>query len=857
MKAGQDQNANLNRRLGRRSSVDTISATVSKIASHLWNNHSRTVPLDDLAQVVDAQPLSQLDWEGSITKALEDEGLLLYRDMRDGDEVVAFTYDLVAGYSIAKHLFEVNQADLETFLGSSQTCSLLFEDESDTTAYVFKEGLHPLYDDIRRCTAALLPTYSDTYLHELIEQGVGFGIGIEALFEMRPTLVNARCIATVEKLFAEPRNRPRLLKLATATLAHVDHPLSISFWSQLLCGLSMPERDRAWSEYVRGNDRHFFRLVESFEERLQSPKTPTPLAESRLHLLAQIAMWLLTSTVRPLRDVATRSLYYYGRRYLTEFFGLMKSSFEIGDPYVRERMVAATYGVAMAYRHELSKGSNEPKALIGAAQTLFELMFAQGAPYATTHVLTHDYAKRTINLILEFLPTLLNDGEKARLEQPYPGKSSTWQELAPADGSYFGEGDSPMHMDFANYTLGGLVPDRNNCDFNHPEYQKVHRQILWRIHDLGHSSDRFAKIDKGLANYSWAVYQRKSDGRKIDRYGKKYSWIAYHELYGLRQDKGLLKERLFTPPERPYSADIDPSFPMPVEQHQLVKENFLGDLNEPLYDWIREGGLPDINPYLVVTDLKGKPGPWVLLNGYVNQVNKDAQRGRFTFIRGLIVKDSERDVIRERLEQQNLGGRWLPEIFEEHLTFAGEVPWADTFHANNVQELRFLVGGRRRDAEVPETAATESDEKNPLMLSVGSTTDEPECYKVLIPVQTVGWSESTSAANLGLSADVPSKELATELNLQSRPQTFDLFDTEGERASLMTEFKEGEEFNSDAEFFTFLRQDLLNTYLLETAQSLIWAVWGEREQEYESLPGMTHLPGKTYQVFQEIKVYKP
>ena len=37
-------------------------------------------------------------------------------------------------------------------------------------------------------------------------------------------------------------------------------------------------------------------------------------------------------------------------------------------------------------------------------------------------------------------------------------------------------------------------------------------------------------------------YGRSADGRKTDRYGKKYSWIAFYELAGFRQDKGLLSD---------------------------------------------------------------------------------------------------------------------------------------------------------------------------------------------------------------------------------------------------------------------------------------------------------------------------
>ena len=89
-----------------------------------------------------------------------------------------------------------------------------------------------------------------------------------------------------------------------------------------------------------------------FEETCQNPQDISELSAKRLHLLAEYIMWILTSTVRPLRDIATRALYWYGRRFPQELFELIMKSFKINDPYVSERMLAATYGIAMARQND-------------------------------------------------------------------------------------------------------------------------------------------------------------------------------------------------------------------------------------------------------------------------------------------------------------------------------------------------------------------------------------------------------------------------------------------------------------------------------------------------------------------------
>ena len=57
----------------------------------------------------------------------------------------------------------------------------------------------------------------------------------------------------------------------------------------------------------------------------------------------------------------------------------------------------------------------------------------------------------------------------------------------------------------------------------------IQRYILWRVFDLGWTAERFGELDS-LINRS-ASYATDSRGsRKSERIGKKYQWIAYHEI---------------------------------------------------------------------------------------------------------------------------------------------------------------------------------------------------------------------------------------------------------------------------------------------------------------------------------------
>jgi len=122
--------------------------------------------------------------------------------------------------------------------------------------------------------------------------------------------------------------------------------------------------------------------------------------------------------------------------------------------------------------------------------------------------------------------------------------------------SQVSEAEYAMGMDFQNYTLGRLVKGRSNYDFENASYKEIRRQIEYRIVNLGYSAARFESIDKMIG--SDRHYAANRDKGKTDRYGKKYAWIAFFEMYGLQFDKGELQDHRES---RPSDVDIDPSFP--------------------------------------------------------------------------------------------------------------------------------------------------------------------------------------------------------------------------------------------------------------------------------------------------------
>lgn len=812
-------------RLGLHLNSGFLSTSLEKIADWLWENKSRSIPLSDLTLLLDGALLTDLDWWRSKTSAVLEDGLLICRTASSSGEIVYFTYDLFGGYLIAASMLQHHAKDLREFVNSIATTMALFEKNGQV--------LHPLADDISRCLAALLPPHTSHYLHDLTDNDIALDVSVAALFELSTQFINRQCTNLVTRIFADTEKRAWLLEKATSTWCQPNHPFNGVFWSDLLMQLPMPERDLSWTEHVRANRHDYEITVERFRDICERHNVEQISEEAWLPLGARQALWILTSTVRPLRDKATRALYWYGRQLPEDFLVLLKDAMEIDDPYISERMLAAAYGVAMARQFDFDDPSFTDSILPNFARLIYDQMFAVGSPHSTTHILARDYARRLIVAANNHHPNLLSLHETMRITPPFhDGGIRSWGHRGDEEEEPE-ETIEPLQTDFANYTLGTLVEGRSNYDFDNPEYKIVRGNVLWRIYQLGYSSQRFGDIDRAIARRQWQSTESE-DGRRTERYGKKYSWIAYYELAGFREDNRSPSD--LSRVGRIWDVDIDPSFPIELQQLRHIQSDYLGDRVAPVEEWIEEGDIPDLQPYFVVDELIGHQGPWVLLDGYVTQEDNDANRRLFIFPRSFVVKKGHANRFATWLAAQSLGGRWLPEVIEDYLTYAGEIPWSDTFPTNGLTTVERLPRG------------------SPAMQpTVG---DRSTGFQVLIPVRKNCWEQQHSVIAPHRNVTVPAREIADCLDLCGQPQTFDLFERSGQRASVS--FSYGDLWHSGHKL-VYLRSDLLDRFLSETGNSLVWAIWGERgfySRDYHAIESFSagHPPNK---VFQLIRTYAP
>lgn len=678
---------------------------------------------------------------------------------------------------------------------------------------------------------------------------------VQGLFWRAPTSFSRGTDRVVDALLDRGNERAwrETVDALVAIAIKPGHPYSAKRLYGYLSRRSMSLRDRTWGEYIRQRyeSPSVVRLL-TWVVRAGNISLPASIGEQIIVLLSLV----LTTVARRDRDVATRALVELGERHPRALFVHTTKALGFNDPYVPERMLAASYGVAMS-RHATPAGTRFRKALCEFARALYEKMFAPRAPYATHHTLRRDYALGVIRLALSIQANLLNAAERTHLETPFSQIPSRFPEPSDITDEQVAEVQRTIQMDFGNYTMGRLIRNRRNYDHENIEYKKVRRQIEWRIWDLGYRKADFESMDRQIAGLSHYAEQRNAP--RTDRYGKKYGWIAFFEMYGLREAQGLLDEgRLH---ERTSDCGIDPSFPKPPPTWAPPLPSLFGDTSTNSTAWVTDGFTPNFQPLLRLPSIDRKAGPWVLLQGFVQRQDKALDREIFTFLRGLFVHRKEVTTLRDKfLQIEYPGNTEIPDGPSDYYLFAGEAGTSPRF----APELRAADGHYRRyvgeafsaTEHIPPPPGTPPKKRaRRLVIKIpravvgpgqeGQTPSPDELteieffphdpgqwrripgVRVELPYRRFSWESYHSAMNVFSGFMIPAASIIDALKLCTWNREIDFRDARGQLATLYRE-EEGENWDGDTHNLLYIREDYLCRYLGKTRQTLVWCNWGER-----------------------------
>lgn len=785
---------------------DEVQEALLKIAGHLWEHNARSMEFQEARSAIN----QGAPWDQSMLCALESADVLIRTSQAAEDQGVAFPYDLMAGHLQARYL--LTKPELASWLRSAEAEGL-FQHGPYQSSHTFGR-------DVLQALVSLYPSYRQGRqlwqdLPDSLQQ-----IAVLMTVQSDPAHIRRE---TVERFGHYMAASQEFSKAAFGwlrrTRAARGHPYDVSFLHGVLAGWSNTRRDLWWSDWL-------LREADTIEEDLKSlaARWEAAVPDERDIRRARWVMWTLTTTSRHMRDLATKALFQFALARPAEYFRLAIDALGISDPYVPERVLAAGYGAALSTWSD-PNACEMRTALPQVAPQIVATMFHPDAPHPSWHALLRQYALGIIALARQIDPGCIAHEDASFLVAPFVHLPSPFDQLPAYEEAAIEEAaDSAIRMDFGNYTMGRLIPDRANYDDEHPVYQQVRRAVVARMLQLGYDPEQFDPVDHGTPSRS-----RMHEPGKIDRFGKKYGWIAYFEMWGTRHARGLLDEDR---DGRPSDADIDPTFPPEARTLALpTGELFAGELND-IGAWIMQGPSPDYRHMLILDQVDGMPGPWVALDGFIEENAPDDDRQVFTFLRGVLVASSKVRTLGQVFDDMEYPGNYaIPEQPEHHYTYAGEMPFKEIPGLTDAPR-HVRMDGRYRDgtASDDDEFEEEDDRYEPdQQPRVGERGWGSGGVPVELPVQQYCWESYHSALNTAGTTSLPSTALCEGLGLSFRAGQWDLHDTRG-AASIYRQVSRENAANDKrvTGWICFLRADLLERYLQENGMSLVWLMWGER-----------------------------
>ena len=503
-----------------------------------------------------------------------------------------------------------------------------------------------------------------------------------------------------------------------------EHPLNAYFLDQRLRRDSMPERDAWWSVYL-----HYAHQAQGAVDRIvdwaSSVRPDTPADDEAVDLCAVTLAWMFTTSNRFLRDRATAALVDLLTDRVAAVVRLVERFADVDDPYVAERVYAAAYGVAMRCHDTAAVGA--------LGMCVYESVFAEETP--RPHILLRDYARGVVERALR-----LGSEIEVVVDRVRPPYKSTWptipteEDLRPlqpdwSSGSHDSGklewarnriGSSVMEDDFARYVIGTnfwqsdwlalgldeapwkppLEGGRRDDWHRAPRFDlaEIQRYVLWRVFDLGWTTERFGRFD----GFSVGVSGR--DAAKEERIGKKYQWIAYHEIMAFISDHYQFRETFrkgegdkgYEGPWQSGFRDLDPSCTLRSvpggtswDGHASswwVSPSYSswGEPDDPP-GWLREtGDLPAVEDLLLVRD-PADGSRWLNASGYFlwtqappsDQDSSDVERRDLAYVcTGYLIRACEAEAFLQWAEEVDFITHRMPGPPGLHHGFLGEHAWS-------------------------------------------------------------------------------------------------------------------------------------------------------------------------------------
>jgi len=591
-----------------------------------------------------------------ISDKILDEGMFIKREILNNHEVVEFTHDFIGGFLIAKAIAFSNN-DSQEIIQKIKNQDLM----SNVIDLNTGEFLHPLSEDILKNLIYFFKKKTLGQLYDVLK--------FDSIIKLELSMLEVVDLSNKErqeliKTLLSSDKKDLILSFFEVVILNITDKkdyCGIEILLGLISKLSAKDIDLYWSETIRINSAKILNYLDKLSSLVLKPN-------NKIQEISCFISCLFSSTHRLIRDKATKVLVNLGEYAPDDVFTTFRKMEQVSDLYINERIIAALRGAI------LRKGSNFKEKCIEIAQYLENKYFKE---YKTSHLLILDY----IDTILHFVSHFYGYKQHYFID---PKQLRNWQkdkeclkDLKDDDRATWGYG--PIFMDFANYTIGHHITSYGYID-KAPPLKEVIAMLIWRIKDLGYDEKLFGEIDKKCSESRHNFSQHDNSGA-IERYGKKYSWIAFFELYG----QLVLKDIVKTEAPNSYrvsSIDIDPTFPALPSKEQLMTKCFLPHTGEDIQMWVNRQEKMLLNE---IYSFRAQEENWILLNCCNHQQNTYNICIDIKVDAILLPKERGKEALEIFNESEDSPFEYKSD--EYYYLFNGEIPWGKLIHDNNISEL--------------------------------------------------------------------------------------------------------------------------------------------------------------------------
>jgi hypothetical protein len=587
----------------------------------------------------------------------------------------------------------------------------------------------------------------------------------------------------------------------------------------ILSKYSLAERDAGWTQLIHNwfdDGTSLKRLIDwawSIEDK-------SHISDDSIELASIMLSWFLTSTNRKLRDSATKALICLLENRVHIIIKVLKTFEGINDPYIYERLFSVAYGCTL--RTTIKENLKE------LSEYIYKTIFDKDKVYP--HILLRDYARGVIEYTIH-LGIKLNIDE-TKIRPPYksdfpqiPSDSEIKKYLIDNNSNDFKDhywsvnsiihsmevehtrdGKVAMYGDFGRYVFQSNFHDWD--ELNPFDLKNI---AIKRIFELGYDVEKHGKFDRNLSN-------RDRQYVATERIGKKYQWIAMHELLSQVSDKfnmkapwswGKDKELIdFSGPWEPFVRDIDPSTIQRIDKNCVVEIRPRISYNNwdiENKEWLKSiSDLPDSKKII-----EDESQEWVMLEGHIdstehkmlgNELYSVPQKQLWFLIKSYLVTEEQYDSILLWLSDKNFMGRWMPESHDRYELFNREFYWSPGF--------KFFKKKYYGGEEVSTIYDSENDK------SIGEVNVTTESY-----LWEAQYDLSKEEAFKLLK---PCSKLVNGLNLNYRINESYMYSESGELICF-----DSSEGNSNHSCLYF-RKKALSDFLINNGYKIIWTVVGEK-----------------------------